>query len=105
MIEERRRFPRVSSDVGVVDYAGGEGVRCTGITNISLGGIRLKTTGAERPGNHVKLSLTIEGEEKPIHLLGLVVWARQAAPYEAGISFLDVDPERPPRQLRRCLPR
>lgn len=102
MNDERRRFPRVNM-FGVVDYVGTEGVRCTGIKNISLGGVRLQISAAERPGTRVKLSLTVADDETPIHLLGQVVWARQAEPYEVGISFLDMDPERPPQRLQRCL--
>jgi hypothetical protein len=91
--------------IGVASYAGTEGVGCTDIINISLGGIRLQITSAERPGQRVELTVTVEGDDEPVHLLGQVVWARQAEPYEAGLCFLDVDPERPPRQLRRWLTR
>jgi hypothetical protein len=100
---ERRRFPRKPL-IGVVDYAGADGVTCIEIINISLGGIRLKVTGAERPGDRVELSVQSNVEEgEPVHLLGQVVWARQAEPFEAGLSFLDIDPKRPPRQLVRWL--
>ena len=101
--KERRKFPRKPL-IGVVDYAGADGVACTEIINISFGGIRLRVTGAERPGDRVELSVQAEGEE-PVHLLGQVVWARQVEPYEAGLSFLDVDSKRPPQQLARWLDR
>jgi PilZ domain len=100
---ERRRFPRKPL-IGVVDYVGADGVSCIEIINISLGGIRMSLSGAERPGNRVELSVQVKEEEgEPVHLLGQVVWARQAEPFEAGLSFLDVDPKRPPRQLVRWL--
>jgi len=82
-----------------VRYAGEPGVQCTGIVNIGLGGIRLSLSGSEKPGSRVQLQITVDPEEQPIDILGQVVWARTAPPYEAGIRFLEVDATR----LRRVL--
>ena len=90
---ERRRHPRTSL-VGVVDYTGAEGVSCTGIKNIGLGGVRLDLTGRERPGARVQLSIVLAGNEEPIQVVGQVVWARQSEPYEVGIRFVEVDTSR-----------
>lgn len=100
--QERRRHPRKPL-IGVVEYAGADGVSCLEIINISLGGIRLRTTGAERPGQRVELTVKAEGEDQQVHLLGQVVWARQVEPYEVGLSYLDVDLKRPPQQLSRWI--
>lgn len=80
-------------------YSGEPGVQCMGIVNIGLGGIRLSLSGGEKPGSRVQLQITVDPEEQPIDVLGQVVWARTAPPFEAGIRFLEVDATR----LRRVL--
>jgi len=87
---ERRRYAR-QDRVGVVEYSGREGVDCTGIVNIGLGGVRLALTGCEQPGTQVQLRISLERGSAPLDLVGQVVWARRSAPYEAGIRFLDID--------------
>jgi hypothetical protein len=87
--DERRRYPRHHL-AGVVEYSGGEGVRCNEIINIGMGGVRLELTAAERPGTRVELRIALEQGE-PITVVGQVVWARTREPYEAGIRFLEVD--------------
>jgi len=97
-VKERRKHPRRDL-VGVVRYSGKPGVECTGIVDIGLGGIRLELSGSEKPGGRVQLQITVAPEDQPIDVLGQVVWARTAPPYEAGIRFLEVDAT----HLRRVL--
>ena len=80
--------------MGVVDYAGGTGVGCSGIVNIAIGGIRLMLTAIEKPGTRVRLRIALEQQGQPIDVTGQVVWARTAPPYEAGVRFLEVDASR-----------
>jgi hypothetical protein len=89
-VNERRRHQRASL-IGVVEYAGGEGVQCTSITDISQGGVRLVISKPERPGKKVKLRLSFSGSDEVVDVLGQIVWARQIDPYETGVRFLNLD--------------
>jgi len=102
---ERRRHERCVVDGGerpveVVTYAGTPGVRCTGVRDIGLGGMRLTLSGPERPGARVTLSVALGGEDEQVEVVAQVVWARRAAPHEVGIRFLEVDASRLASHLR-----
>ena len=86
---ERREHPRVRLE-GTVDYAGSEGLRCTEIKNISVGGLRLHLSGRERPGARVALRIELPGAQA-VDVAGQVVWARQSAPFEVGVRFINLD--------------
>ena len=90
----------------MVDYAGSEGVRSLELQDVSPGGLRLVTDAAEIPGASVTLQLTF-GSDEVIEVSGQVIWARQSAPYEVGVSFVDLDAERTAMLHRLCetLPR
>ena len=90
-MEERRKHPRVVIE-GLIDYEGSSGARCEGICNISRGGLRLLVNQREKPGAQVKLRVVLP-KLQAFTARGQVVWARQIAPYEVGIRFLDLDPE------------
>ena len=90
---ERRRYLRLEP-MGGVECAGGE-VRCTGIVDIGMGGMRLSLANVVAPGTRVWLRLRVgSGSEEPVDVVGQVVWARQAPPFHAGVQFLEVDLER-----------
>lgn len=93
MTDDRRHHPRLNV-VGVVEYAGTAGVRCLEIKDISLGGIRLGVSDREKPGENVRLRISLADSNETFDLYGQVVWARQVKPYEVGIRFLvqDTDP-------------
>jgi hypothetical protein len=97
--EERRRFPRLERQLSEVEVSAGGAVRCTGIVDIGLGGIRLALTDALEPGTRVRLRLRLARDEEPVDVSGQVVWSRQSAPFEAGIRFVDVDVGRLERLL------
>jgi hypothetical protein len=91
MKEEKRRHSRRTAAAEIRDYRGSKGVHCAEIINISLGGIRLELTAKEKPGTKVELSMRLEQHQSPLTVRGMVVWARQVAPFEAGICFLEMD--------------
>ena len=101
MNSERREYPRLDI-LGVVEYSGGAEVDCSGIKDISRGGIRLVLTGLEPPGSRVRLGITIGESDARVDMTGQIVWARQVEPYEVGIRFVDLDPEQA-EQLDRWL--
>jgi hypothetical protein len=96
---ERRRFPRLERQQGEVELSGRAGVRCTGIVDIGLGGIRLALADALEPGARVRLRLRLARDEEPLDVSGQVVWARRKPPFQAGIRFIDVDVARLERLL------
>jgi|GEM_PF-3190847 hypothetical protein len=89
-MEDRRQYPRRPL-IGMVDYVGSPGVRCLSIRDISYGGLRLEVNAPESPGAKVSLSLLFPGSEDPVATHAQVVWGRQAAPFEVGLRFLELD--------------
>lgn len=84
---ERRVHPRERVR-GEVSYEGSPQLRCEEVYDLSAGGMRLVLSGPEETGRDVQLR--IEGEGGAITVArGRVVWARQAAPFQVGIRFLD----------------
>jgi hypothetical protein len=53
--------------------------------------MRLSFSEAVVPGTRMRMRLRLSADEAPVDVVGLVVWARRSAPYQAGIRFLEVD--------------
>lgn len=87
-MEERRAHQRGPAR-GSVDYQSSAQLRCEEIYDLSAGGMRLVLSGPEEAGREVRLRLHPDsGEELAIR--ARVVWARQKAPFQVGLRFLDV---------------
>lgn len=64
--------------------------------NISAGGVFIKTTTPSKPGETVKMKLTVPGSNISVHCVGKVVWHRFKDPYTPydsgmGLIFIDLD--------------
>ena len=104
--EERRRFPRLSLDVGV-DFVvlpqPGTGARqelfTTGSKNLSLGGICILVFEKLKVGDALELKFSIPGLDRFIVAKGRVVWSGKLRvrgvetdkAYEAGIEFVEIN--------------
>jgi len=86
--DERRKHHR-GGFAGKAEYRGSRGVSGALITDISAGGARLITDAPEKPGEHVALRLTPEGQNgQSLDLEAQVIWARQVPPFWVGIRFV-----------------
>lgn len=104
-MDERRKFERRKINA-TVEYSGSEGVQCDAVENASIGGFRLRLSAVEQPGTSVTLRVQLlDDSQYSFQTKGIVVWARQAAPYLAGVRFTDLDDDKTARlddSMRAC---
>lgn len=97
MIEERRRYIRLETDINFTYKIKGEaGPMEKAITkNISPGGIRGLLDVSIKKGNWLELSITLPSTKKPIPAIGKVIWTadKKAGKIDAGIKFEEIEPD------------
>lgn len=90
MLEERRRFQRVSVRMEVSCRRDARKVIGTS-SNVSQEGILFQGDGSLEPGNELRLSFCLPGQKLPIELEGLVV--RLDEKQRVGVRFTEVSAE------------
>lgn len=95
---ERRKYVRIDSSVRVrMKTVHGPVVESPAITqNISMGGVRVSLEKKLSLGTRVCLELDVQGELKPIIIVGEVVWQQEAPlagshALDTGIRYLRID--------------
>ncbi len=73
-VQERRREERVPVEVEV-RYSSQEGFAIEWITNISKGGLFIKSENPLPPGTPLKITFSVPGKDVPIELGGVVRWS------------------------------
>jgi type IV pilus assembly protein PilZ len=89
--EDKREHPRIPVSLRVVYLNRGELARDL-VTDLSPGGLYLRTTRPLEIGTEVDLEVLVTDEDLPIHVRGKVVWLRKppAAHEGMGIQFTGV---------------
>ncbi len=88
---DHRREPRVPVSLRVVYMNRGELVRDL-VTDLSPGGLFVRTASALDIGTEVDLEVFVTDEDLPMHVRGKVVWIKRppALPQGMGIQFTGV---------------
>ncbi len=73
-MQERRREERIPVEVEV-RYSSQEGFAIEWITNISKGGLFIKSENPLPPGTPLKITFSVPGKDVPIELGGVVRWS------------------------------
>ncbi|MDA3863968.1 MAG: PilZ domain-containing protein [Deltaproteobacteria bacterium] len=84
-----RKHPRFELEA-YVDYTGKEFLLNHEIHDISMGGMRLKTTELEEKGQVVDLIISFPDFDSVIELKGEVAWVKDNPEKEMGISFKNI---------------
>ncbi|HOW36344.1 MAG TPA: PilZ domain-containing protein [Candidatus Omnitrophota bacterium] len=98
LVEERRKFIRLSIDVQINYSVLSQADQHRSITkNIGEGGICLVTDGPLNAGTLLKLEIILPEDPPPIQTVGKIVWiktfslANENRPrYEAGVQFINI---------------
>ena len=97
MIEERRRYFRLDTDIGftykIKDILTPWEKAIT--KNISPGGIRSLVGRSIKKGDWLELNITLPSMETPMPAIGKVIWTadEKAGKIDAGIKFEEIEPE------------
>lgn len=97
MIEERRRYIRLGTDMGFTyKIKGGPGPAEKAVTkNISPGGIRGMVDRSIKKGDWLELNISLPSLKTPIIAVGKVIWTadEKAGKIDTGIKFEEISPE------------
>ncbi len=94
-LPERRRFLRIEVPLKVKLMSGDRVDKIT-TKNISPVGLRFELTRELNESNQLTMSLYLPSSERPIHLIGKVVWQNKSslednAPYDIGVEIVEID--------------
>jgi c-di-GMP-binding flagellar brake protein YcgR len=102
-MRERRRDTRIAEENKVImTVPGGRSGPDQGAVSfcftrdISAGGLRIMTGARLQPGDIVGLEIALSGSRRTVRASGEVRWVREIYEkevYEAGLAFVDLDPE------------
>jgi type IV pilus assembly protein PilZ len=89
-MDDRRQHPRVPVALKVAYRSTGD-LQKDLVTDLSPGGLFVRTSKPLPIGTEVDLEVTIEDSDTPMHVRGRVVWLRQRhGPEGMGIQFTGV---------------
>jgi len=86
MSENKRQHPRIPVSLQVSYLSRGDLQRDL-VTNLSPGGLFVRTSRPLDPGTEVDLEVVLADEETPIHVRGKVVWLRPDPGQTAGMGI------------------
>ena len=90
MMDDRRQHPRVPVALKVAYLSKGD-LQKDLVTDLSPGGLFVRTSKPLAIGTEVDLEVTLEDADMPMHVRGKVVWLRQRhGPEGMGIQFTGV---------------
>jgi uncharacterized protein (TIGR02266 family) len=97
--DEGRRADRIPRKFAVI-YTTSQGFRQRYLSDISTGGVCIKTNSPLNPGERISLKIILPDDEEKLEILGQVAWSRKEkqvtskgeSPAGMGIKFLDLSP-------------